>query len=108
MSCGFSRNRECKGIEVDSNWLTWSPTCVVTGLPDWPQHRLGSCSRSESYAGKFRAVIEYVEVLLDVGLSMGQMAAASYLSAYHFARQLTRHFKRLVGASPGRFREFAR
>jgi AraC family transcriptional regulator len=104
---------------------------------------------------KLRAVVEYVEEHLDAGLTLGQMAAAAHLSAYHFARQFQRatglpphqyviarrverarqllqagtrlslvevaahagfsdqsqfcrHFKRLVGVTPGRFRVPAR
>jgi AraC family transcriptional regulator len=105
--------------------------------------------------GRLRAVVEYVEEHLDVGLTLGQMAAAARLSVYHFARQfkaatglpphryvvlrrierakqllqrdrdlclaevaacagfsdqsqLSRHFKRLVGVTPGQFRTPAR
>ena len=102
--------------------------------------------------GRLRAVVEYVEEHLDASLTLGQLAAASHLSAYHFARQFkaatglpphqyviarrverakqllqgggddfplaevaaragfsdqsqfTRHFKRLVGVTPGQFR----
>jgi AraC family transcriptional regulator len=100
---------------------------------------------------KLRVVVEYVEDHLDVGPSLGQMAAVARLSPYHFARQFkvatglpphqyvilrrverakeflqgggdvslaqvatrvgfsdqsqfSRHFKRLVGVTPGQFR----
>src|SRR5262245_22542890 len=49
--------------------------------------------------GKLRAVVEYVEEHLDAGLTVGQMAAAAHLSAYHFARQ----FKAATGAPPHQY-----
>jgi AraC family transcriptional regulator len=49
--------------------------------------------------GKLRAVVEYVEDHLDAGLTLGQMAAAAHLSAYHFARQ----FKAATGAPPHQY-----
>jgi AraC family transcriptional regulator len=105
--------------------------------------------------GRLRAVVEYIEEHLDIGLSLEQMATVASLSAYHFARQFkaatglpphqfvitrrverakellqagtdlalaevaahagfsdqsqfSRHFKRLVGVTPGQFRTPAR
>jgi AraC family transcriptional regulator len=49
--------------------------------------------------GKLRAVVEYVEEHLDASLTLGQMAAAAHLSAYHFARQ----FKAATGAPPHQY-----
>jgi AraC family transcriptional regulator len=49
--------------------------------------------------GRLRAVVEYVEEYLDIGPSLGQMAAVSRLSAYHFARQ----FKAATGLPPHQF-----
>jgi AraC family transcriptional regulator len=49
--------------------------------------------------GKLRAVVEYVEEHLDAGLTLGQLAAAAHLSAYHFARQ----FKAATGLPPHQY-----
>ena len=49
--------------------------------------------------GRLRAVVEYVEDNLDAGLTLGQMAAAAHLSAYHFARQ----FKAATGVLPHQY-----
>jgi AraC family transcriptional regulator len=46
--------------------------------------------------GRLRAVVEYIEEHLDVGLTLEQMAAAAHLSVYHFARQ----FKAATGLPP--------
>jgi AraC family transcriptional regulator len=48
---------------------------------------------------RLRAVLDYVEERLDVGLSLGQMAAAAHLSVYHFARQ----FKAATGLPPHQY-----
>jgi AraC family transcriptional regulator len=105
--------------------------------------------------GRLRAVAAYIEEHLDARLTLGQLAAAARLSAYHFARQFkaatgmpphqyvilrrveraqqllqgggrpslaevaahvgfsdqsqfNRHFKRLLGVTPGQFRTPAR
>jgi AraC family transcriptional regulator len=104
---------------------------------------------------KLRAIFEYIEEHLDAGPTLGEMAAITRLSAYHFARQFKgatglpphqyiilrrverakhllqggtdlslaevaahagfsdqsqfcRHFKRLVGVTPGQFEMLAR
>jgi AraC family transcriptional regulator len=49
--------------------------------------------------GRVRAVVEYVEEHLDGSLTLGQLAAAAHLSAYHFARQ----FKAATGLPPHRY-----
>jgi AraC family transcriptional regulator len=49
--------------------------------------------------GRLRAVVEYVEEHLDIGLSVGQLAAVARLSPYHFARQ----FKAATGLPPHQF-----
>ena len=49
--------------------------------------------------GKLRAVVEYIEENLDVGLTLEQMAAVAHLSAYHFARQ----FKATTGLPPHQY-----
>jgi AraC family transcriptional regulator len=49
--------------------------------------------------GRLRAVVEYVEEHLDIGLSLEQMATVARLSAYHFARQ----FKAATGLPPHQF-----
>ncbi len=49
--------------------------------------------------GKLRAVVEYVEENLDVGLTLEQMAAVAHLSPYHFARQ----FKATTGLPPHQY-----
>src|SRR5262249_30653239 len=38
--------------------------------------------------GRLRAVIEYVEAVLDACLTLEQLAAVSLLSPYHFSRQI--------------------
>ena len=43
--------------------------------------------------------MEYVEEHLDAGLTLGQMAAAAHLSAYHFARR----FKAATGLPPHQY-----
>jgi AraC family transcriptional regulator len=48
---------------------------------------------------RLRAVVEYIEEHLDAGLSLEQMAAAAYLSVYHFARQ----FKAATGLPPHQY-----
>jgi AraC family transcriptional regulator len=48
---------------------------------------------------KLRVVVEYVEEHLDAGLTLGKMAAAAHLSAYHFARQ----FKAATGLPPHQY-----
>jgi AraC family transcriptional regulator len=105
--------------------------------------------------GRLRAVVEYIEEHLDASPTLGQMAAVTRLSPYHFARQFkaatglpphqyvimrrverakqllqagtdlslaevaahagfsdqsqfSRHFKRLVGVTPGQFQTPAR
>jgi AraC family transcriptional regulator len=49
--------------------------------------------------GRLRAVVEYIEEHLGAGLSLGRMAAAARLSAYHFARQ----FKAATGLPPHQY-----
>lgn len=49
--------------------------------------------------GKLRTVVEYIEVHLDAGLTLEQMAAAVHLSTYHFARQ----FKAATGVPPHQY-----
>jgi AraC family transcriptional regulator len=49
--------------------------------------------------GRLRAVVEYIEEHLDVGLTLEQMAAVARLSVYHFARQ----FKQATGLPPHQF-----
>jgi AraC family transcriptional regulator len=49
--------------------------------------------------GKLRAVVEYVEEHLDADLTLRQMAAATHLSAYHFARR----FKAATGLPPHQY-----
>jgi AraC family transcriptional regulator len=48
---------------------------------------------------RLRAVVEYVEEHLDAGLTLGQIAAVSHLSPYHFARQ----FKAATGLPPHQY-----
>src|SRR5262249_52420661 len=48
---------------------------------------------------RLRTVVEFVEEHLDGGLTLGQMAAAAHLSAYHFARQ----FRAATGLPPHRY-----
>jgi AraC family transcriptional regulator len=48
---------------------------------------------------KLRAVVEYIEEHLDGSPTLEQMAAASHLSVYHFARQ----FKVATGLPPHRY-----
>jgi AraC family transcriptional regulator len=48
---------------------------------------------------RLRAVVEHIEGHLDVGLTLGQMAAVARLSPYHFARQ----FKRATGLPPHQY-----
>jgi AraC family transcriptional regulator len=49
--------------------------------------------------GRLHAVVEYVEEHLDGSLTLGQLAAAAHLSAYHFARQ----FKAATGLPPHQY-----
>jgi AraC family transcriptional regulator len=49
--------------------------------------------------GRLRAVVEYIEEHLDIGLSLEQMATVASLSAYHFARQ----FKAATGLPPHQY-----
>jgi AraC family transcriptional regulator len=49
--------------------------------------------------GRLRAVVEYIEEHLDSGLTLGQLASAAHLSAYHFARQ----FKAATGLPPHQY-----
>src|SRR5262249_39196431 len=56
--------------------------------------RDGALSRA-----KLRAIIEYVDEHLDVGLTLEHMAAVVRLSAYHFARQ----FKVATGQPPHQY-----
>jgi AraC family transcriptional regulator len=49
--------------------------------------------------GRLRAIVEYVEGHLDASLTLGQLAAAAHLSAYHFARQ----FKAATGLPPHQY-----
>jgi AraC family transcriptional regulator len=49
--------------------------------------------------GRLRAVVEYVEEHLATSLTLGQLAAAAHLSAYHFARQ----FKAATGLPPHQY-----
>jgi AraC family transcriptional regulator len=49
--------------------------------------------------GKLRAVVDYIEEQIDVGLTLAQMAAVTGLSVYHFARQ----FKAATGLPPHRY-----
>jgi AraC family transcriptional regulator len=48
---------------------------------------------------RLRAVVEFIEEQLDIGLSLEQMAAAAHLSVYHFARQ----FKAATGLPPHQY-----
>jgi AraC family transcriptional regulator len=48
---------------------------------------------------KVRAVFEYIEEHLDAGPTLGEMAAITRLSAYHFARQ----FKATTGLPPHQY-----
>jgi AraC family transcriptional regulator len=48
---------------------------------------------------RLRAVVEYVEDHLDAGPTLEQMAAASHLSPYHFARR----FKAATGLPPHQY-----
>jgi AraC family transcriptional regulator len=59
-----------------------------------PRGRDGTLPR-----GRLRAVVEYIEEHLDAGLTLGQMASAVHLSAYHFARQ----FKASTGLPPHQY-----
>lgn len=66
----------------------------VTAPREPTRGRDGALSRA-----RLRAVVEYVEEHLDVGLTLGQLAAVAHLSAYHFARQ----FKVATGQSPHQY-----
>ena len=66
----------------------------VTAPREPTRERDGALSRA-----RLRAVVEYVEEHLNVGLTLGQLAAVAHLSAYHFARQ----FKVATGQSPHQY-----